>query len=291
MRMTKQKWSNWALFILLALVWGSSFIIMKKASEQLTGMQIGSIRIFAAGLVFLPFAVFHISRIPSSKLPIVFLTGLFGNLFPAFLFATAIEKINSSLAGILNSLTPLFVIIIGVLFFRSKIQTPKIVGVLVGFVGLVVLNLSKGPIAIEDLAPTLQILLATVMYGLNVNLVGHYLKGVNGIKAATVSMSFIGIIAGFIMWQQNVFELLRYDSEAVPAIGLAALLGIVGSAIATALFYLLIQKAGTLFASLVTYAMPVVAIFWGFLAHEEIMFLQIACLVLILIGVFIANRN
>ncbi len=289
--MAKQSLSSWLLFILLAVVWGSSFILMKKSSEHLTGWQIGSTRIFSAGLLFLPFAVFHISKISLRKLPLVILSGMLGNLFPAFLFAIAIGKINSSLAGILNSLTPLFVIIIGVLFFKSKVQNKKIAGVLVGFVGLLILNLSKGPVAVNDIGSTLLILIATIMYGLNVNMVGQYLKEVGAVKIATVSMAFIGIPAGIIMWQQNVFELIKYDEAARSSVAIAALLGIAGSAIATALFYVLIQKAGGLFASLVTYAIPVVAIFWGVLFHEDVTAIQIACLGLILVGVYLANRK
>src|SRR6187401_1880536 len=123
--MAKQNLTNWALFGLLALIWGSSFILMKKSSEHLTGMQMGSTRIFAAGLIFLPLAIFHIRRIPFNKLPLVFLSGILGNLLPAFLFGTAAQKLESSVSGILNSLTPLWVIVIGILFFKTTIDSRK----------------------------------------------------------------------------------------------------------------------------------------------------------------------
>ena len=289
--MGKQHLTNWALFVLLALVWGSSFILMKKSSEHLTGWQIGATRIFAAGLLFFPLAVFHLRRIPLRKLHLVILSGMLGNLFPAFLFAVAIERINSSLAGILNSLTPLFVILIGIVFFRAAVEKKKIVGVLVGFAGLLLLNLSKGPLAMDDIGATLLILVATLMYGVNVNMVSHYLKDVDGFKVATVSMAFIAIPAGIVMWQHHVFELLQYDEAARVSIGIATLLGVVGSAIATAIFYILIQRAGAVFASLVTYAIPVVAIFWGLLSHEDIGPMQVGCLGMILGGVYLANRK
>lgn len=290
--MAKKGFTAWALFALLALVWGSSFILMKKSAVYLSGWQIGSTRIAAAGLVFLPFALFHIRKIPLKKLPLVILSGMLGNLFPAFLFAISIQKkINSSVAGILNSLTPLFVIVIGVLFFKAKVEGRKIAGVLVGFVGLLVLNLSKGSINVNDIGFTLLILLATVMYGLNVNLVARYLKDVEAIRIATVSMACVGIPAALVMWQQNVIEIALYDEQARVAVGLAALLGLVGSAIATALFYVLIQRSGGLFASLVTYALPIVAIIWGVLDHEQITGMQVACLALILCGVYLANKK
>ncbi len=290
MRMAKQNFTNWLLFILLSVVWGSSFILMKKSAENLNGWQIGAIRIFSAGIAFLPFAIFHIRKIPLKKLGVVILTGMLGNFFPALLFASAIKgNGESSLASILNSLTPLFVIVIGVFFFKAKIQSKKIAGVLVGFAGLVILSLSKGPITGGDKG-LLLILVATIFYGLTVNLVSHYLKGIDGFKIASVSLTIMALPAAIIMWQQDVFSMVRFDSEALGAIAIACLLGIVGSAISTALYYVLIQKAGALFASLVTYGIPVVAIMWGLLADENITAIQVGCLAMILAGVFLANR-
>lgn len=287
--MNREQGTNWALFILLALVWGSSFILMKKAAEELTGWQIGAIRIFSAGIVFLPFAIFHIRQLPRAKLPLVILTGVIGNLFPAFLFAIALhEKIESSLAGILNSLTPLFVIVIGVLFFKAKIGAKKIAGVLIGFIGLAILSITKGPVTISDAGFTLLILLATVFYGLNVNIIGIYLKGVDPVKMASISLSFLLLPSGGILWLNS--PSLPASPAMQQSIAAAVTLGLLGSAAATVLFYILIKKAGGLFASLVTYAIPIVAIFWGVLAHENIGLLQVGCLGIILIGVYLANR-
>jgi len=288
--MAKQNFFNWLLFVVLSIVWGSSFILMKTSAEHLNGLQIGAIRIFAAGIAFLPWAVFHASQIPVKKLGVVILTGLFGNFLPALLFASAIKgNGESSLASILNSLTPLFVIVIGVFFFKAKVQNRKIAGVLVGFAGLVILSLLRGPIDAKDHGLFL-ILVATVFYGITVNLVSHYLKGIDGFKIASVSLTVMAIPAGILMWQQNVFSIARFDEEAGLSIAIACLLGIVGSAIATALYYILIQKAGGVFASLITYAIPIVAMMWGLLAHENISALQIACLAMILGGVYLANR-
>ncbi len=117
--MAKDKIINWAIFILLAIIWGSSFILMKLSSLALNGWQIASVRIFSAGFVLIPFALIHLSKIPRKKIGIIILSGVFGNLFPAYLFAIAIDKkLDSSLAGILNSLTPLLVIVISVYFLK-----------------------------------------------------------------------------------------------------------------------------------------------------------------------------
>jgi drug/metabolite transporter (DMT)-like permease len=286
--MAGQKASSWALFVLLALIWGTSFILIKKGTEHLSGWQIGAIRIFAAGIVFLPFALMHINKLPKEKIPLILLTGLLGNLFPAFLFAIAIEKkIESSLAGILNSLTPLFVIVIGVSFFKAKIQSKKIVGVIVGFIGLPILSLTKGPISASDIGFTLLILLATVFYGLNVNLVGTYLKGLDPIKMSTVSVGFLAIPTAVVLWLHPVSFSTGEMRESIFSI---IALGLLGTAAATVIFYALIKKAGGLFASLVTYAIPIVAIFWGLLYNENIGIVQFGCLGIILVGVYLANK-
>jgi len=285
----KQNFSSWLLFIVLSVVWGSSFILMKTSAEHLNGLQIGATRIFAAGVSFLPLAIIHISKIPLKKLGIIILTGLLGNFLPALLFASAIkENGESSFASILNSLTPLFVIVIGVLFYKSKVARRKITGVLIGFAGLVTLSLLRSPVSANDNG-LLLILIATIFYGITVNLVSHYLKGIDGFKIASVSLVIMAVPAGLIMWYENIFSIALYDGEARWSIGVACLLGIVGSAIATALYYVLIQKAGGLFASLVTYAIPIVAMIWGVLAHERITGIQIICLVVILAGVYIAS--
>ncbi|GAA4745394.1 DMT family transporter [Flavisolibacter ginsenosidimutans] len=280
---------SWMLFVLLALIWGSSFVLMKKSAEQLSGWQIGAVRILSASLIFLPAAVFHVRQLPRTKIPLVLLTGFFGNLAPAFLFGIAIQRNGeeSSLAGILNSLTPLFVIVIGILFFRANVQRKKLAGVLVGFIGLFILSASKGPLTLNGIGFTLLILLATVFYGLNVNIVGTYLKGLNPVKMSTVSIGFLCLPTTLILWLNPVS---LHTPGMRTSIAAAVTLGIMGSAVATVLFYTLIKKAGGLFASLVTYAVPVVAIGWGLLYHEAIGLVQIGCLGIILSGVWLANE-
>jgi drug/metabolite transporter (DMT)-like permease len=290
--MAKGKIINWLIFILLSIIWGSSFILMKLSSHELNGWQIASVRIFSAGIFFLPSAIFHISKVPKNKIGIIFLSGLFGNLFPAYLFAIAInKKVDSALAGILNSLTPLLVIIIGVLFFRARINFRKIVGVLIGFIGLVILSLSKGGITANNFLYAFFILLATLFYGINVNIASFYLKDVDPIKMASISLSFISIPALIVLLQQNVPALAwQHPDYRLPVLA-SVVLGVIGSGAATVLFYMLIKRAGGLFASLVTYGIPVVAIFWGVVLKENVTIIQVACLAIILMGVYLANKN
>ena len=281
---------NWILFLLLSLIWGSSFILMKHSKEELSASQIAALRIFSAGLVFLPFAIFHLTKIPRKKVFTIILSGITGNLLPAFLFATAIaENIDSSLASILNSLTPLFVVVIAIGIFRDKIKIQKIIGVLVGFTGLTLLFLLWKGVSFENFKYALLILLATVLYGINVNLVAHFLKEIHPLHIATISLATLTVPTLYVLWQQNFLNLDFTDISVQWAVVEASILGIVGSAIATAIFYILIKRAGGLFASLVTYGVPVIGIFWGIMDGEKITLKQIGCLVIILLGVYLAN--
>ena len=282
---------SWGIFIVLCIIWGSSFILMKASKDELTWAQIASLRIFSAGAVMLPFAFFYFSRIPKKKMLLVILSAICGNLLPAYLFAGAIAKnIDSSLAGILNSLTPICVVVTGLLFFRSKIEGKKIMGVIIGFGGLTLLTLAaKKGISFENVEYTLWILLATILYGFNVNIVGHYLKDINPIHLAAVSITFMLIPTGIVLWQQDFLGLTFDNDDTLLAIINSVMLGIAGTAIATALFYVLVKRAGGLFASLVTYGIPFIALAWGFVFGENITLLQIACLGIILLGVYLAN--
>ena len=283
---------SWVIFVLLCIIWGSSFILMKASKDELTWAQIASLRIFSAGVVMLPFAFFYFFKIPSKKIPLVILSAICGNLLPAYLFAGAIAKnIDSSLAGILNSLTPICVVVTGVLFFRSKIEKRKIIGVIIGFAGLTLLTIAaKKGISFENVEYTLWILLATILYGFNINIVGYYLKDINPIHLAVVSIAFMIIPTGVVLWQQNFLQLPFDDDATLLAVLNSVMLGVAGTAIATALFYVLVKKAGGLFASLVTYGIPFVALTWGFIFGENITLLQVACLGIILCGVYLANR-
>ena len=263
---------------------------MKVSNQGLTASQIAALRIFSAGLVFIPFAFFHIGKVPRKKIGLLIITGIFGNLLPAFCFAIAILKIDSSLAGILNSLTPICVVFISVLLFRDKIKAQKIIGVLIGFAGLCLLTITQKNISINNLGYAALVIVGTVSYGINVNMVSHFLKEIKPIHIATVSLAFMSIPAGLVLWQQGFFQLDFADATVQWAVFNSTLLGLVASAFATVLFYILVQKASGLFASLVTYGIPFVALFWGFIDGESITISGFVCLAIILLGVFLANR-
>jgi len=197
---------------------------------------------------------------------------------------------DSGLSGILNALTPLFTLLIGAIFFHSVLPVKKWTGVIIGFVGLVLLMVSgKQGISFNNMNYSLFIILATIFYGLNVNVVSRYLKHIPSLSIAAVAFSVLTIPAGLILFFTGYFH-QPFTSGFTYSTGAASILGIFGTAVASILFYMLMKRAGYLFASMVTYGIPFVALFWGFLAHETIMPLQILCLILILVGVWLANK-
>lgn len=281
---------SWIFFILLCFIWGSSFILMKFSQQGLTAAQIAALRIFSAGIVLLPFACYYIINFPKNKIIFTILAGIVGNLIPAFLFTKAISKnIDSALAGILNSLTPICVVIIAILFFKDVIKPKKILGVVIGFIGLCILTVLQQSVSFENSGYALLIFAATILYGINVNVVSHFLKNLSPVQVTAISLAFMAIPSGIVLWWSGFFQLDFSNSVIRYAVLASTLLGVVASAIATALFYILVTNAGGLFASLVTYGVPFVALFWGFLDGEKITWLEIACLGLILIGVYLAN--
>jgi drug/metabolite transporter (DMT)-like permease len=229
-------------------------------------------------------------KFPKKKIIYTILIGMAGNLIPAFLFAEAItHHIDSSLAGILNSLTPICVVIIGILFFKDAIKQKKIWGVVIGFTGLCILTLLQRSVSFQNSAYALLIVAATIGYGITVNIVSHYLKNLNPVHITAISLSFMAIPCFFVLWQKGFFQLDFSEKIIRNAVIASALLGIVASAIATALFYILVKRAGGLFASLVTYGIPFVALLWGFIDGEKISWVEILCLAIILSGVYLAN--
>lgn len=260
--------------------------------NYLTAYQIAAIRVVSAGLVLLPIAIGEFRKIPVAKLKYVFLSGLLGSLVPAFLFCIAEEEIDSSLAGMLNCLTPIFVIVIGALFFNSKTSRNKIVGVAIAFVGCILLLISVGHMQeSRHLLYVSFVVMATIFYAVNVNLVSRHLSTIPSIQIAAVALTLNAVPASVILVATGFFSLSFTSSAFLVATGAAIVLGIVGTAIATIIFYALVKSAGGLFASMVTYGIPFVAIAWGIYYGESFSIAKIGYLFIILLGVYLANRK
>jgi drug/metabolite transporter (DMT)-like permease len=287
----QQKWINWLVFILLSIVWGSSFILMKEGLRAFTPYQVASLRMFFAGLVLLPFAIKAFRKIPKDKMGLVLISGLVGNFIPAYLFCIAETKIDSALAGILNSLTPLFTILVGIVVYKAQTSAVKILGILIGFIGLTFLMLTGKELHLDHLSYASLVLIATLLYGINVHTVGRYLKEISSIQIASVAFSFLILPSATVLYFTGYFKMDFTNPLVVHSTLTSAVLGMVGTSMASILFYYLVKKAGVLFGSLVTYGIPVVAVAWGLIYGESLAPLQLLCLVVILLGVYIVNRG
>jgi drug/metabolite transporter (DMT)-like permease len=291
---------NWILFIVLCFIWGSSFELMKLGMFEnhdlskpvLSPYQVAAIRIFSAGIVMLPFAYKALKSISKELLQYIVLSGLIGSFFPAFLFCIAETKIGGGIAGSLNSLTPLFVILVGAIFFNLVTNTRKIIGVVIGLFGSVFLIYANSKDQhINHFLYIGFVILATVLYGFNVNMVVKKLAGVPSIQIAAVAFSFLIIPSLIILYYTGYFSLHLSESKYLLATGASSTLGVLATAIASILFYSLMKRAGGLFASTVTYGIPFVAIGWGLLNGEHITILHVIGLIIILCGVYLANKN
>jgi len=286
------KFINWLIFIALSFIWGSSFILMKEGLVALTAFQVASLRIISSGLVLFPVAYRSFKQIPGNKIFYTFMSGVLGSLLPAYLFCVAEQGIDSALAGVLNSLTPIFVIIIGALFFQSKTSTNKVIGILVAFAGSFLLFLSQPNFSEHNNAfYVLLIVIATIMYGINVNMVSRHLKNIPSLQIASLALSLNAIPALVVLYFTGYFKLDFSDHAILFSTGFSFVLGIFGTAIASIIFYMLIKRAGAVFSSMVTYGIPFVAIMWGIIYGEKIGWKQVICLLIILTGVYVANRK
>ena len=264
---------------------------MKLGLANLSSWHVASVRILVAGVTLLPFAIKYFRTIPKDKLFIVFLSGLFGNLIPAYLFCSAETGVSSAMAGMLNSLTPIFTLILGVSFFQQKTTKMQQLGIAIAFVGSLLLLFSRGLDGKQNLMDIILIIIATIFYGINVNMVGRHLQGINVYGIASVSLFCSGLIALLVLLFTGFFSLDFANAAFIKATGYTALLGFVCTGIATVLYYQLIKSAGVIFSAMVTYCIPIMAIVWGLIFHEDITSPEIASLFVILTGVYITNAE
>jgi drug/metabolite transporter (DMT)-like permease len=281
--------TTYLLFGFLVLLWGAAYFFMKGALAVYPPLHTALLRISIAAIAMVPFAVMHIKYIPKKKLPIIFLSGFLGNGIPAVLYMYAMQKVDSNVAGILNALTPIWVLIIGYLFYKKKVSVLKTAGILLGFTGICILFLFKGTSNIASVWHALLILTATFLYGLNLNVLEHHLHDVPSKYIGSISLLIVGILYIIILvvgiQGQSIFTLPLFRKEMMYII----ILGIVGTAFSNILFFKLIKRSNANFASMVTYIMPIISIIIGYFANEVIMWQSLVCFIFILIGVYLVK--
>ncbi|MEQ3661153.1 MAG: DMT family transporter [Flavobacterium sp.] len=288
----ESKGTKWYLLFFLGAVWGSSFLLMKLGLRGVNSIQMGSLRILFAAVFLIVIGFKHLPRIPLHKWKYIAVTSLFGTFLPVYLFAIALSKIDSSVSSILNSLTPLMTLIMGMMFFKIDTQRRQIFGVLIGFVGCLLLVLfSDGENTTENYYYAVLIVLASLFYGINVNLIKKYLSDLKPLTISTGNFTIMTIPALIVLFFSGFFDITDQTTVQGSLIYIA-ILGIVGTGLSNILFFKLIQISSPVFASSVTYIIPVVAIILGyFVMNETLNFIQGIGALIVLIGVYFSSRK
>jgi drug/metabolite transporter (DMT)-like permease len=284
---------SWSILFFLMLVWGSSFILMKRGLEVFSSEEVGALRIVITFTAFLPVALKRLSKVQGKTWLILAAASLTGSGIPPFLFAKAQTGIDSQLAGILNSLTPLFTMLVGLSFFRIKARWFNILGVFIGLGGAAgLLHISGDKEFAFNFRYAVYIILATICYAVNVNIIKAYLKDLDALSITAFSFFILGLpISIFLFFFTDFTYQLAHDPNVWKGLGYMAILALAGTALALILFNKLIKISTPLAASSVTYLIPIVAILWGVIDGETFKASYIFWIGLILGGVVLVNRK
>ncbi|MGY0407861.1 MAG: DMT family transporter [Polaribacter sp.] len=284
---------KWFYLVLLALVWGSSFILMKKALLGVTPIQLGALRIIFTALFLLAFAPKSLKKIQKKQYKYVAYTALAGTFFPVFLFAYAITNIDSSIVSILNSLTPFNTLIFGAIVFGFSFKRTQFLGILIGLVGTLILILNGAETnPNQNYWYALLIIIASIGYAFNANIVKKYLYNLHALSIVTGNFLLLIIPATVILVCTGFFTTFRFsDVGLMESLGYLALLSVIGTGVAKTIYNKLIQISDPVFSSSVTYLIPIVAIFWGMLDGEKLSHIQLFAGIIILLGVYLVNKK
>ena len=300
----KPTWMIWGVMILLAFIWGSSFILMKIALFDSSGapvysaMDVAALRINIAAFALLPIAIYQFKNVDRKKWVWILGVGTFGNLLPAYLFASAQTELPSAIAGMLNSLTPLFTMIIAVLLFKTSISRSQLIGLFIGFIGAMLLVSDGGNLANVFTGETGisifgcgKVALATLFYGLSVNILKNKLLEVGAKTIASIALVMVMPVAFFALISSDIPTILLENPSGLKSMLAVVVLAVIGTAAALAIFNELIKWTDALTASSVTYIIPVFAAMWGFIDGEKLTVWHFIGGMVILFGVALVKRS
>lgn len=279
------------LLIALTLMWGSSFILIKRGLETFGPAEVGALRITAAGIALMPLALPRIKRLHRRHWKLLTIVGIIGSLIPAFLFAAAQTSLDSSIAGILNALTPFFVMIVGALFFRQSFGWRLGLGLVVGFVGSAMLMFRGGSEGFSGINfHAFYIILAAICYGFNLNLIKFRIADISAVTITSISLLMVfpvGVI--YLFTGTDFMSIMQNEPKALESLGYVVLLGVMSTGFALTLYNKLVQITNPIFTSSVTYLIPIVAVGWGLVDGEKLNYIHYIGMVLIISGIYLVN--
>lgn len=282
---------KWVLLFVLALIWGSSFILIKRGLVGLNPYQLGSLRIIFATLFLLIIGFKSIATIPHGKWKYIALTAFIGTFMPVYLFAIAETEISSSITAVLNSLTPLGALVIGLLAFGLQVQRQQLFGVIIGLIGSILLianGAANNPE--QNYWYALLVIFAAFCYSLNVNLIKKYLSDVKPLAITAGNFIVVLVPALIVLFSTDFGKIIDQD-EVQTAMLYIVVLGVIGTGVANIIYFNLIQMSSPIFAASVTYMIPIVAFFWGILDNELFSPMQYVGAVIIFVGIYMSAKK
>ena len=283
---------KWGTLVILSLIWGSSYILIKKGLTGLTPIQLGSLRVIVTTIIIAPIGYQKIKYIPKQKMKWVALSAFVGSFFPAYLFAFAETEISSSVTAVMVSLTPLFTLLISVIIFGEELLKKQVLGVLIGFTGIIVLVNNELISSSFNILYVMFIVLAAICYAINANVLKYKLSNIPALGIVFMSFLFMFIPAFIILcFSSFPFSDFASDPLIIESIIYIVILALFGTAIAKVLYIKLLAISTPVFSVSTTYLMPVVAIFWGLLDGEEFKLTQFTGTAIILLGVYLVTKK
>jgi len=283
----------WGLLIFLALIWGSSFILIKKGLVVFSAGQVGALRIFTAAIVLIPMALPRLKTLSRRQWKWLFISGMIGSFAPAFLFAIAQTRLASGITGVLNALTPIFALLVGVFFFAGHLQKKDVVGILLGFSGTIILIIAGSGGALGNFnLYAFFVIAATLCYGFNLNIIKHRFSVLTPRLITSISLFLIAPIAAIYLFGFTDFiNIMQVEEAAYISLLYISILGVIGTAFALIIFNKLVQMTSPVFTSFVTYLIPIIAIIWGLIDGEVLIWWHYVGIIFIITGVAFSNSK
>ena len=276
--------------IILSLIWGSSFILMKKGLEVFSFEQVAALRLFITSFVLIPFVFSALKKIKKKHYVPILVAALFGSGIPAFLFTLAQTILDSSFVGILNSLTPLFTFCIGIIIFNQKYHKINLLGIFIGLIGAIFLSLNNLNQSISINIYVYLVVFASLLYAISANVIKRYLYDLDSTDITSIVFLIVGPLSGVYIFSTD-FIVLFDNNKAFESLAYITILAIICTALAGVMFYKLIKISSPTFATSVTYLIPIVALFWGFIDGEKLIGQYFVGVALIFSGLYLVNKK
>ena len=283
-------WS-WIIILVLTLIWGSSFIMLKRALDVYSPEQVFAGRMMVAALILAPWSIPLLRRLRKKYWVPMIIFALISNLITTILYATAQTRIDSAVNGMINTLTPLMTLLVGVVFYRQKMSSFQGIGLFLGLIGTIILVIQAqgGEVGMINWFAIIAVA-ATFCNGFTGNILKFSLAGLTALEIASLSFLIVLPIALVEAFRTDMFSLMMTGDPGWASTRYLIILGLFSNALGLFLIGKLIQLSSPVFASLTTYLVPLLALFWGFMDSENITLFQILAMTLILISVFVVDR-